>query len=82
MMATRDWQDTAFDPMNPRCPDCGARLTEDSRISSKYYPDQRMTMYVHICRCGAATGYVIKDDFDPSEGYKMHKIIEGGEIPR
>lgn len=64
-----------FNPDYPQCPQCGAGLTESSRIDSVRYEDKGLTLHVHICRvCGAATGYVVADEPKPNDPYVVKKI--------
>lgn len=67
-----------FDPDNPKCPNCKRPLNEQNLFDTTYYPDMKGTMYVHICKCGAATGFIVMDDASLNVNYDVLNV-EAGE---
>lgn len=69
----KDMTEVDFDPNNPKCPDCKKPLEKSSCVEIVRYEKQQGNMYIHICPCGAATGY-FKLDVPDGSPYLMGKI--------
>jgi hypothetical protein len=70
-----DYQDApTFNPSRPVCPECGRPLTRRTLVDVKRYPDKGLTMFIHICRCNSATGFVVADDPNTNVDYVMKQV--------
>jgi hypothetical protein len=69
-----------FDPDNPVCPKCNAKLTSDTLFESIRYDEIPASMHIHICAvCNAATGVVVLDKLAPDDYYVVHEITAKGD---
>lgn len=63
-----------FSPDNPLCPQCSRPLNKGKRIDSIRYDEIKATMHIVVCKCRAATGYVVLDNYDPNDPYIVKDI--------
>jgi uncharacterized protein with PIN domain len=69
----KNTREVKFDPTNPRCPKCNRVLKEQTRVETKRYEEPAGNLHIHVCHCGAATGYFVLDVPDDS-GYVLGEI--------
>lgn len=63
-----------INPRDPRCPGCGRRLRNQPIIDTIRYDEQKLTMKIYACICGAATGFVTPNEPKPDDPYVVKQI--------